>query len=429
MKTMKQTNGSMKTICAKRYLITLFILVLATSSAAFAQSYDMLIKGGHVIDARNGIDGEMDVAIRDGKIARVADSIPVSEADQLVDASGLIVAPGFIDLHAHYFWGTVPDRYLSNSFASLPPDGFTFRSGVTTAVDVGGAGWRNFDLFKEQVIDRSRTRILSFINIVGDGMSGLPEQNIDDMNPRMTSLVAQGNEEIVGVKIAHFRGFDWEPHHRAAEAGRLADIPVMIDLGFSDEPLPLDELFFDIYRPGDILTHTYGRPVVSTGFKEAAVDENGRLRDHWVEAQENGFIFDVGHGGGSFFYDIAKPATEQGFWANTISTDIHTGSMNGGMKDLMNVVSKMMDLGMPLQEAIAASTWEPAKVINREDLGNLSEGVEADIVIIRHRTGYFGFIDAAGVVEQGDEKLETEVTIRAGRVVYDLNGIATEQYR
>jgi len=409
------------------FLIPLFVLCLG--SVASAQSYDMLIKGGHVIDPKNGIDTVMDVAIKDGIVARVARNIPASQADHLVDASGLIVAPGFIDLHAHYFWGTEPNRYLSNSFASLPPDGFTFRSGVTTAVDVGGAGWRNFDLFKDQVINRSRTRILSFINIVGDGMSGLPEQNIDDMNPRMTAMAAQRHEEIVGVKIAHFRGFDWEPHRRTAEAGVLADIPVMIDLGFSDEPLPLDKLFFDIYRPGDILTHTYGSPIVSTGFKEAAVDENGTLRAHWVEAQNNGFIFDIGHGGGSFFYDIAKPATEQGFWANTISTDIHTGSMNAGMKDMMNVVSKMINLGMPLQAAIEASTWAPAKVIKREDLGHLSEGAEADIVLIRRRTGDFGFIDTAGVVESGSEKLEAEVTLRAGRVVWDLNGLATRRWR
>lgn len=418
-----------------RILRVLFMLFLTASifsgnpDHANAQTYDMLLKGGHVIDPKNGIDALMDIAIKDGKIARVASGISSESAEHVVDASGLYITPGLIDIHAHYYWGTEPNRIYSNSFASLPPDGFTFRSGVTTAVDVGGAGWRNFQHFKEQVIDRSRTRVLAFINIVGDGMSGLPEQNINDMDPKMTALVAGRFDEIVGVKIAHFRGYNWEPHHRTAEAGVEAGIPVMIDLGLSDIPLPLDTLFFDIYRPGDILTHTYGSPVVGPGFKEAAVDEEGILRAHWTEAQQNGFIFDVGHGGGSFFYDIATPATQQGFWPNTISTDIHTGSMNAGMKDMLNVISKFINLGMPLKDAIEASTWKPAQVIQREDLGHLSEGAEADIAVFRHREGDFGFIDAAGVVESGDQKLETEVTIRAGRVVYDLNGIATQRWR
>lgn len=403
--------------------------LLANPGHSEAQSYDMLLKGGHLIDPANGIDTPMDIAILDGRVARVAENIDPERAERVVDAAGLYVSPGLIDLHAHYYWGTEPNRYLSNSFASLPPDGFTFRSGVTTAVDVGGAGWRNFQHFKEQVIDRSRTRILAFINIVGDGMSGLPEQNIQDMDPRMTALAADRYDEIVGIKIAHFRGYDWEPHRRTAEAGRLADIPVMIDLGSSDRPLPLDTLFFDIYRPGDILTHTYGSPRVGPRFKEAAVDEQGNLRAHWTRAQENGFIFDVGHGGGSFFYEVAIPATEQGFWPNTISTDIHTGSMNAGMKDMLNVMSKFLNLGLSLQDVIEASTWKPAQVISREDLGHLSVGAEADIVLLRHRKGDFGFIDAAGAVEAGTEKLEAEVTIRAGRVVYDLNGIATWQWR
>ncbi|MEX1211327.1 MAG: amidohydrolase/deacetylase family metallohydrolase [Balneolaceae bacterium] len=401
-------------------------LICGVTASANAQSWDLLIKDGHLIDARNGIDEVMDVAIADGKVARVGSNLSEEDAVQVVDASGMVVSPGFIDLHAHYFWGTEPNRYLSNSYSALPPDGFTFRSGVTTAVDVGGAGWRNFDQFKRQVIDRSQTRILSFVNIVGDGMSGEPEQDIDDMNPRMAARAVQNNEEVVGIKVAHFRGYNWEPYQRAARAGVLADVPVMIDLGSQQKVLPLDHMFFEVFRPGDILTHTYGSPVIGTvGFKEGALDENGQVREHWIRAQENGFIFDVGHGGGSFFYEIAKPATEQGFWPNTISTDIHTGSMNGGMKGQDNVISKFLNLGMPLADAIAATTWEPAKVISREDLGHLSEGAEADITIFTVREGEFGFIDVRGNVEPGDRKLEIEATFRAGRMVYDLNGIAS----
>lgn len=385
-----------------------------------AQSYELLLKGGHVIDPKNGIDGPMDIAVNDGVVARVASDIPAGEADRVVNAEGMYVTPGVIDIHSHHYYGTVPNRYLSNSFTALPPDGFTFRVGVTTVVDVGGSGWRNFRHFKEQVIDRSRTRVLAFINIIGDGMSGLPEQNLNDMDPKMTALVAGQFPEIVGVKLAHYRLHDWEPYRRAVEAGELADIPVMVDFGGADPVLPLETLFFDIFRPGDILTHAYR----GTGNRrQPVVDEEGRLRPRMLEAQERGIIFDVGHGGGSFFYDNAVPATQQGLWPSTISTDLHTGSMNAGMKDQLNVMSKFLNLGMPLQEVIKASTWKPAQVIQREDLGHLSEGAVADIAVFRRHEGEYGFMDARGEMLPGNEKLEAELTLRAGRVVWDLNGL------
>lgn len=415
------------------WLAALLLLSLLLPGTVAAQSYDLLIKGGHVIDPANGIDRPMDVAIRDGRVASVSGSIRASSAERVIDASGLYVTPGLIDIHGHHFHGTVPNRYLSNSFTALPPDGFTFRAGVTTAVDVGGAGWTNFRLFKEQVIDRSRTRVLSFINIVGDGMSGpVPyEQNLNDMDPKMTGLVAnQFSEYIVGVKVAHYSGHEWEPYRRAVDAAERADIPVMVDFGGAEPPLPLEGLFFDILRPGDIYTHAYGGGITGHGGRQSVVDpENDyQLRPRMLEAQDRGIIFDVGHGGGSFFYEIAIPAVEQGLWPNTISTDLHTGSMNGGMKDLLNVVSNMMALGMPLQDAIEAATWAPAKVIQREDLGNLSEGAVADIAILNLREGEFGFLDSRRNMIQADRKLETEVTIREGQVVWDLNGLASDRW-
>jgi dihydroorotase len=393
--------------------------------------YDLLIKGGHVIDAKNNIDTRRDVAIKDGKIARVARSISANSAERVIDASGLYVTPGLIDIHGHHFHGTEPNAYLSNSFTALPPDGFTFRAGVTTAVDVGGPGWTDFRLFKEQVIDRSRTRVLAFINIIGVGMKGVVpyEQNLSDMDPRMTALVAnQFSDYIVGVKIAHYHGHDWEPYRRTVEAAEQAGIPVMVDFGGAEPALPLEELFFDILRPGDIYTHAYGGGMTGHGGRQSVVGDDGNLRPRMLEAQEHGIIFDVGHGGGSFFYEFAIPATGQGLWPNTISTDLHTGSMNDGMKNMLNVVSNMMALGMPLQEAIKASTWNPARAIQREDLGHLSEGAEADIALFRLHEGEFGFLDSRGYVISGDEKLETELTIRAGRVVYDLNGIAAPRW-
>lgn len=415
-----------RTFPAYAFVLLLGCFLLAPLALVQAQQYDLLLKGGHVIDAKNEIDSPMDVAIKDGRIARVAGSISEDDSERTVDVSGMYVTPGLIDLHGHHFHGTKPNHYLSNSFTALPPDGFTFRSGVTTTVDVGGAGWTNFDVFKEQVIDRSDTRVLSFINIIGQGMRGSPyEQNLNDMDSKMTGLVARRNPEIVGVKIAHYSGHDWTPYQRAVEAAEFADIPVMVDFGNADPILPLEDLFFNVLRPGDIYTHMYGGDMGGYSGRQSVIDESGNLRAKMPEAQERGIIFDVGFGGGSFFYDVAVPATKQEFWPNTISTDFHTGSMNGGLKTLLNAVSTMINLGMPMQEAIAASTWKPAQVIQREDLGNLSEGAEADIAVFRKNTGDFGFQDSRRTLIPGNEKLETELTLRAGQVVWDLNGIAS----
>ena len=331
-----------------------FVILIMMSATLMSQSYDIVIKGGHLIDPVNEIDQVMDVAVKGGKIAAIKNNIPATQAKKVVYASGMIVSPGLIDMHSHNFHGTVPNRYLSNSFTALAPDGFTFRSGVTTIVDVGGAGWKNFELFKSQVIDQSKTRVLSFLNIIGVGMSGGAwEQNIDDMNPKMTALVARQNKDhVVGIKLAHFIGFDWTPTDIVTEAGRLANIPVMIDFGGSNPELPLDKLLLEKLRPGDIFTHTYAH----VNGRTPIVAENGKVRDYIFEAQRKGIVFDVGHGGGSFLFEQAIPAIKQGLKPNAISTDLHTGSMNGGMKNINNVMSKFLNMGLSIQEIIAATT-------------------------------------------------------------------------
>jgi dihydroorotase len=391
-----------------------------------AQGYDLLLKDGHMIDPRNGIDGPRDVAIQDGRIARVDADISPVDARRVVDVAGMYVTPGLIDIHSHLYHGTEPDAYLSNSFTALPPDGFTFRAGVTTAVDVGGAGWRNFRQFKEQVIDRSQTRVLAFINIVGVGMRGVEpwEQNLGDMDARLTGLVTNQFPEIVGVKVAHYRGYDWEPYRRATEAAAAKGIPVMVDFGGAEPAMPLEELFFDVLRPGDIYTHALGGGRTAHGDRQAVVDETGTLRPRMLEAQRHGIVFDVGFGGGSFFFGVAVPAVEQGLKPNTISTDLHTGSMNGGMKTMLNVASTMMNLGMSLREVIEASTWKPAQVIRREDLGHLGVGAEADIAVFSLEEGEFGFMDSNRATLPGNQRLHAELTLRGGRVMWDLNGIA-----
>ena len=410
-------------------LRTVFLMVWAaiTVAGAAAQDFDLLIKNGHVIDPKNDVDGVMDVGIKDGKIAEVGRNIAAGRATTVADATGLYVTPGLIDMHAHLFHGTVDDAYLANSYTALPPDGFTFRSGVTTAVDVGGPGWRTIKQFIDQTVEHSNTRVLAFLNIVGAGMAGgAVEQNLADMDPKLTAMAARRYRDVVvGVKLAHYEGHEWEPTDRAVEAGERAGIPVMIDFGGAEPKLSIRELFFDHLRPGDVFTHAYA----NLASRESIVDESGSLRPFVVDAQKRGIIFDVGHGGGSFMYTAAVPATKAGFWPNTISTDLHTGSMNGGMKDITNVMSKMLNLGMPLKEVIRAATSTPAQVIQRPELGNLDVGAEADVAVFRLREGDFGFIDTRGLKMPGRHKLETELTVRAGNVVWDLNGISRPEFK
>jgi dihydroorotase len=402
-----------------RYLLTWFLVMPLIMGA---QEVDLIIKGGHVIDPKNGIDGIMDVSIDDGKVLAVATDLG-TDAFRVIDAKGLYVVPGLIDIHGHHFHGTVPDNYLANSYTALPPDGFTFRVGVTTAVDVGGAGWRNFRTFKSQTIDHSKTRVLAFLNIVGSGMAGgAVEQNLADMDAKLTAMEARAHPEyIVGIKVAHYSGPEWTPVEQAVKAGEMAGIPVMVDFGGNDPPLSIQTLFFDKLRPGDIFTHCYAM----VGKREPIVDGTTRkVRPFVFEAQKRGIIMDVGHGGGSFFWDQAIPAVQQGLKPNTISTDLHTGSMNGGMKDMLNVMSKCLYLGLTMEEVIAASTWKPAQVINRPELGHLTPGAEADVAILKLENGDFGFVDVRGWKVKGNQKLVCELTLRAGTVVWDLNGIS-----
>ena len=409
----------------KKTIITIVVICIISVSVT-AQKYDILIKGGHLIDVKNAIDSKMDIAILDGEIAEVSERISSSKAKKVINAKGLIVCPGLIDIHSHNFFGTKRNSYLSNSFGSLPPDGFTFRSGVTTIVDVGGAGWRNFETFKEQTIDRSKTRVLSFLNIIGSGMKGgAIEQNLTDMNPKLTAMVAKKYPKIiVGVKLAHYHGFDWEPVHRVVEAGVQGNIPVMIDFGGSSPELSLEKLLMNKLRPGDIFTHAFGHVAGRTPI----VDKAGKVRPYVFSAQKRGIIFDVGHGGGSFVFKQAIPAMEQGFIPNSISTDFHTGSMNGGMKDMTNIMSKFLNMDMSMVEVVKSATWSPAQIIKRTDLGHLSVGAVADITILNLRKGNFGFVDTKRLKMKGSQKLECELTIREGKVVWDLNGISSPMW-
>jgi dihydroorotase len=402
-----------------RFPLLVIALLLALPAESHGQTYDIVIKGGRVLDARNKIDGTFDVAIAGGKIARISPDIPVTGVPTVVRAAGMVVTPGLVDIHAHVFHGPDLLNEYANGPRAVPPDGFTFRAGVTTVVDAGGSGWRNFAVFKRQVVDVAKTRVLAFLNIVGGGMAEGPvEQNLADMDARLCALRASENRDtIVGIKTAHFRGPEWTPVDRAVEAGKLANMPVMVDFGEFVPERPFRDLVGKHLRPGDIYTHTYLGVV-------PLLDARGRVNPFMVEARKRGVIFDVGHGGGSFVFRQAVPAMKQGFRPDTLSTDLHIVSMNGGMKDLSNLMSKFMAMGMPLQEAVARATAEPARVIKRPELGQIGVGSGADVAVFSVRKGKFGFTDVDGGRLDGDQKLECELTVRAGKVVWDLNGIA-----
>ena len=382
------------------------------------QKYDLLLKGGHLIDPRNRISAIRDVAVANGKVAAVAARIDPADAFKVVDVSGLYVTPGLVDIHVHVYAGT-GERGSYAGDNSVYPDGFTLRSGVTTVVDAGCAGWRNFEDFKQRVIDRSKTRVLAMLNIVGHGMrGGTFEQDLSDMDARPTADMALRHKGlIVGIKTAHYNGPEWAPVERAVEAGTIAGVPVMVDFGANRPERPLSELVTKKLRPGDIYTHVY------SGLRNEQ-DESGRVNPALLEARARGVIFDVGHGGGSFLWRIAVPAVQAGFLPDSISTDLHISSMNSGMKDMLNVMDKFLAMGLSLEDVMLRSTWNPAKEIGHEELGHLSTGAPADIAVLRLETGSFGFVDMYGARLKGTQKLAAELTLRDGKVVYDLNGLA-----
>jgi dihydroorotase len=400
----------------------LFLLVCVFHNAQ-AQQYNILIKGGYVIDAKNKLHDSLDIAVKDGKIVRIEKNIDPKLAIQVVDARGLYVTAGLIDIHTHVFYGTDPGRGYNDGPEAIIPDGFTFRNGITTVVDAGSSGWRDFPTFKRQVIDMSRTRVLAFLNIVGAGMRGTPyEQDTKDMDGKLTGQVAkQYRDYVVGVKVAHYVGPEWTPVDEAVIAGNLANIPVMVDFGGNMPPLSISDLFFKHLRPGDIFTHCFGE----LKSREPIVDPVTKTLKPFVpEAQKKGTIFDVGYGEISFAFSQAIPALKSGFIPNSLSTDIHVSNVNSAMKDMLNMMSKFMALGMNLEAVIQASTWNPAREIKHEELGHLSVGAVADIAILGIRNGRFGYFDYTGYRIEGKQKLECEMTIRNGKIVYDLNGIA-----
>ncbi|MGI6782991.1 MAG: amidohydrolase/deacetylase family metallohydrolase [Aminivibrio sp.] len=375
----------------------------------------LIIRGGRVMDPAGGVDEVCDLAVSEGKIAGRGKNLPADGAAKVIDAAGLLVTPGIVDIHTHlYSTGGNPEAWAGEY--SVSPDGFSFRSGVTTMVDAGSAGRRNFDHFRVTVIDRVKTRTLAFLNIAGYGMlSDMIEQHAPDFDAEAAAKTAKKHRDvIVGIKSAHYWGPGWESVDRAVDAGEAAGLPVMVDFGFFVRERPYWRLVTERLRRGDISTHCFRATV-------PVADEGGRVYPYLFRARERGVLFDLGHGGGSFVFKNAIPAIRGGFYPDAISSDLHYQSMNGAMMDMPVTMSKCLAMGMPLEEVIARSTYIPAQMIGRPNLGRLAPGSPGDVALWGVRQGAFGFKDSVGGRLEACEKLECEMTLMGGEVVWDLN--------
>ncbi len=383
--------------------------------AANQPIYDLLLHGGTVYDPANDIHGEQrDVAISGNVIAAVEPSISPTLARRTADVFGMIVTPGLIDLHAHFF----------GYFGAIEPDPLCLSTGVTTAVDAGGSGHLTFDRFNETVISQARTRVFALLNIAGEGMVGEPEQDLEGMSAELSAAkIAQRPDLIVGIKVAHYAGPGWEPLDRGVEAAKETDTFVMVD----QTPIasrPMDQMMLKHMQSGDIVTHCYA-------VSKPMTDPEDRVRDYFFKARDRGIHFDVGHGAGSFSWRIAQAAIDQGFPPDTISTDLHHSSYLTNQATMPETMSKMLVCGLPLAEVVAMSTWLPAQKIGHPELGTLSVAGVADVAVFRNADGDFGFTDngsSGNRVRRAKQRLEPEITVRAGQVAWDRNGLTRDDW-
>ena len=400
--------------------------------SAQAPRYDLLLKGGHVIDPANHIDEVRDVAVLQGKIAAVEKHIPPDQAGKVVDVSNLYVTPGLIDIHYHVGHGGAPlDWFAVDARAhALPlgiPADLALQSGVTTIVDAGTSGAETFLQEKEEVIDRAKVRVLAFLNVVANGMSGGLEQSLDQMDSKLcAATIKKYPDLIVGVKTAHYWTKEtWDAEHvpwaavdRAIECGTLAGVPVMFDFWPRPERTYAD-LILNKMRPGDIHTHVFAQqfPIILP---------DGKLNPILAEARARGVIFDVGHGSGSFWFRNAVTAQKQGFVPDSMSTDLHSG--NYTVVSMNNVMSKFLAMGVPLDDIIRRSTVNPASEIHRPELGTLSVGKDADIAVLEVMKGHFSYIDSGVARMDGNVKLAARMTVRAGHILYDPSGLSMVEW-
>lgn len=388
-----------------------------------APSSGIVLTGGHVIDAKNGTEDEAQVHISGDRIESISKSDAAPAGGTVIDVVGCYVTPGCLDIHTHLFH-TAGNPHAWAGEYSVPPDVFSFKSGTTTMVDTGSAGWRNFPLFRASVIDRSRTRVFALVNIASYGMiNDMIEQFPDDFDPDAAAAVAgEHSDAVVGFKTAHYFHPDWTSVDRTVAAGELAHLPVMVDFGYFRKERPYWELVTQRLRPGDISTHCFRGPV-------PVADSTGRVYDYLWEARKRGVKFDVGHGAGSFLFRNAVPAISGGFYPDSISTDFHVLSMNAALIDLPTTMSKLLALGMPLAEVFRATTWSPAQMIGHPELGHLSPGAPADLAVWELEEVALHYQDTAGGTIPADKRLRCVMTLKDGEIVWDRDSRNGVDYR
>ena len=369
--------------------------------------YDLLLKGGTVIDAAQDLNAARDVAIADGVIAAVESDIPERAAIQTVSVKDRYVTPGLIDIHTHVYYGVTT--------WGIRADAVCPTAGTTTVVDAGSPSWVTFPGFREFIAEPAQTNILTYIHISGIGLVYGPIGEMIDIAyaapERVADTLQQHRDITVGVKVRQGKmqvgDNGVEPLKLAVEAAERAETSVMCHIGAG---VPLPNILRHL-RPGDVITHCF------QGNGDNIIDEKGRIIPEAWKAREDGIIFDVGHGAGSFHYEVAQRAMEQGFISDVISTDLHTGNINGPVYDLPTTLSKLIHLGLPLADVIEKATFSAAKAIQREDqLGNLKVGTVADVAVFDVIEGQFEYFDSHGTKFIGDKKLKTELTIRAGKI-------------
>jgi dihydroorotase len=377
-----------------------------------APRYDLLVKGGRVIDPSQSISALRDVGVSGTKIVRVAADIPEAEARHVLNARGRIVTPGLIDVHTHVYDGVAP--------LGIPADPTCIAKGVTTALDAGSSGAHTFPGLRKYVINVVDTRVFALLNISVVGQSTLSDDNpygelldLRYANPKLTiRTIEQNRDVILGVKIRLTQNIagqnDLKALHLAREAADAVKLPLMIHIGGTYSAL---DAILAVLKKGDVVTHSY------RGGNGGILDGNGRVLPAVHSAIARGVHLDVGHGAGSFSFDTAEKALKQDVLPGTISSDVHQFNVNGPVFDLLTTLSKFMHLGLTLEQVVERASANPARTFGfPKGLGTLREGSEADIAVLSIAEGDFDFVDSLGAHRMGHRKLVPAATVKAGKI-------------
>lgn len=368
-------------------------------------NFDLVIKGGEVVDPGSGLLGRMDVGIRGGVIAAVDRALPTDGVGATLDAAGRIVTPGLFDLHTHVYWGA--------TYWGIEPDPIAARTGVTTWLDAGTVGSYSFPGFRRYVVERSEARVLALLNVSSIGLIAPTYEltNLDHCDLGLARRIVDANRDVIlGIKARidanTTRGVGLEPMRLARKLADQVDLPMMVHVAKAP---PFLEDIFTLLRPGDILTHCF------TGQDNRILGPDGRLKEFVRRAWDAGLVMDVGHGTGSFSYEVAERMLAEGMPPDVISTDAHQLSIQGPMFDMPTTLSKFLNLGMRLPDAIDRATARPARAVRRPDLATLKPGAPADVAVFALEEGAYTFHDVFMASRSGKVRLVAQATIRAGK--------------